>query len=299
MYDKPHVPPVLCPIPWMSQSYRANGDVRICCQAQHGPTGGILKDEEGNIINAKSADLDDLRNSPLAKEIRLSMLKGERHPECVRCHTEEDAGIRSRRHVENELWIKGGWKQIREQDKFTWDYLREHTSEDGTIDTSAIPNKFMDVRFGNLCNLKCRMCGPTDSNQWYDDQVKLWGDTYKDSHGIVKLIPNEKGKHQPEVNVYDWHDSEQYWVQMEKQIPFVKKLYIVGGEPLMIDPHYTFLQKCVDKGYAKDIVVEYNSNLTNIPQRAWNIWKHFRKIGIGASIDAIGDLNRYIRSSIS
>ena len=63
----------------------------------------------------------------------------------------------------------------------------------------------------------------------------------------------------------------------------------------MIDPHYTFLQKCVDKGYAKDIVVEYNSNLTNIPQRAWNIWKHFRKIGIGASIDAIGDLNRYIR----
>ena len=64
--------------------------------------------------------------------------------------TEEDAGIRSRRHVENELWIKGGWKQIREQDKFTWDYPREHTSEDGTIDTSAIPNKFMDVRFGNL-----------------------------------------------------------------------------------------------------------------------------------------------------
>ena len=33
----------------------------------------------------------------------------------------------------------------------------------------------------------------------------------------------------------------------------------------MIDPYYTFLQKCVDKGYAKDIVVEYNSNLTNIP----------------------------------
>ena len=127
--------------------------------------------------------------------------------------------------MENELWIKGGWKQIREQDKFTWDYLREHTSEDGTIDTSAIPNKFMDVRFGNLCNLKCRMCGPTDSNQWYDDQVKLWGDTYKDSHGMVKLIPNEKGKHQPEVNVYDWHDSEQYWVQMEKQIPCKKTLY--------------------------------------------------------------------------
>lgn len=295
MYDKPNVPHQRCPIPWMSQSYRANGDVRVCCQAQHGPTGGIAKDENGNIVNAKNADLDKLRNSPLFKEIRQAMIKGERHPECIRCHTEEDAGIRSRRHVENELWIKGGWKQIRDEDKFTWDYLLENTQEDGTIDTTAIPNKFMDVRFGNLCNLKCRMCGPTDSNQWYEDQVKLWGDTYKDSHGIVKLIKNEKGKHIPEHNVYDWHESEQYWKQMEKQIPFVKKLYIVGGEPLMIDPHYTFLQKCVDKGYAKDIVVEYNSNLTNIPQRAWDIWKNFRKIGIGASVDAIGDLNRYIR----
>ena len=54
-------------------------------------------------------------------------------------------------------------------------------------------------------------------------------------------------------------------------------------------------QKCVDQGYAKDMIVEYNSNITNIPKRAWDIWKHFRRIGIGASIDAIGDLNYYIR----
>jgi hypothetical protein len=139
------------------------------------------------------------------------------------------------------------------------------------------------------------MCGPTDSSMWYDEQVKLWGDTYKDSHGTVKLIPNAKGKHIPEVNVYDWHESESYWEQMENHIPHIKKLYIVGGEPFMIDQHYAFLQKCVDQGYAKDMVVEYNSNITNIPQRAWDIWKHFRRIGIGASIDAIGDLNYYIR----
>jgi len=284
-----------CAMLWMSQSYRANGDIRVCCQAQHGPTGGILKDENGNVLNAKDANLQDIRNAPLAKEIRAAMLNGERHPECIRCHTEEDAGMLSRRQVENKLWIKGGWNQIREDDKFTWEQLKNHTDEDGTIDTDKIGNAFFDVRFGNLCNLKCRMCGPTDSNQWYEDQVKLWGDTYKDSHGIVKLIKNSKGKHVPQVNVYDWHESEHYWEQMEEQIPFIKKLYIVGGEPLMIDQHYNFLQKCVDRGCAKDIVVEYNSNITNIPERAWNIWKNFRQIGIGASIDAIGDLNRYIR----
>jgi len=284
-----------CAMLWMSQSYRANGDIRVCCQAQHGPTGGILKDEDSNVLNAKDSNLQDIRNAPLAKEMRVAMMKGERHPECVRCHTEEDAGMFSRRKVENKLWIKGGWNQIKEEDRFTWDYLLENTKEDGTINTEAIGNSFFDVRFGNLCNLKCRMCGPTDSNMWYDDQVKLWGDTYKDSHGTVKLIKNNKGKHEPEVNVYDWHESESYWEQMETHIPNIKKLYIVGGEPLMIDQHYAFLQKCVDKGYAKNIIVEYNSNITNIPERAWNIWKHFRQIGIGASIDAVGELNRYIR----
>jgi hypothetical protein len=285
----------LCPIPWMSQSYRANGDIRVCCQTQHGPTGGILKDKDGNVLNARDSNLNEIRNAPIEKEIRKAMMNGERHPECIRCHTEEDAGMTSRRVLENKLWIKGGWNQIREEDKFTWEHLLENTQEDGNINTDVIGNSFFDVRFGNLCNLKCRMCGPTDSSMWYDEQVKLWGDTYKDSHGTVKLIPNAKGKHVPEVNVYDWHESETYWEQMKHHIPHIKKLYIVGGEPFMIDQHYAFLQKCVDQGYAKDIVVEYNSNITNIPQRAWDIWKHFRRIGIGSSIDAIGDLNDYIR----
>ena len=285
----------LCPMLWMSQSYRANGDIRVCCQAQHGPTGGILKDKDSKVLNAKDSNLQDIRNAPLAKEMRSAMMRGERHPECVRCHTEEDAGMTSRRIVENNIWIKNGWAQIEEQDRFTWDELLNHTQQDGTIDVDAIGNRFFDLRFGNLCNLKCRMCGPTDSSQWYDDQVKLWGDTYKDSHGIVKLVKNSKGRYEPEENVYDWHESKSYWQQMEMHIPTIRKMYIVGGEPLMIDQHYNFLQKCVDSGYADKMIVEYNSNITNIPQRAWDIWKHFKTIGIGASIDAVGDLNYYIR----
>ena len=295
MTEVDHTKHTRCPIPWMSQSYRANGDIRVCCQAQHGPTGGILKSPQGEVLNARDSDLNQIRNAPLEKDIRASMMRGEKHEECTRCWTEEDSGMTSRRIIENKLWTKGGWDQLREEDKYTWDELLSHTQEDGTIDTDIIGNNFFDVRFGNLCNLKCRMCGPTDSSMWYDEQVKLWGNTYKDSHGTVTLVPNAKGKHVPEVNVYDWHESEHYWEQMECMIPNIRKLYIVGGEPFMIDQHYAFLQKCVDGGYAKNIIVEYNSNITNIPQRAWDIWKHFKRIGIGASIDAIGDLNYYIR----
>ena len=82
---------------------------------------------------------------------------------------------------------------------------------------------------------------------------------------------------------------------MDNNIDQIRKLYIVGGEPLMIDRHYEFLQKCVDKDCAKNIIVEYNTNMTNIPQRAWDIWKHFKQVNIGGSVDGVGDIQYYMR----
>lgn len=277
----------LCPIPWISQSLRSNGDIRICCQAQHGPTAGILKDEDGKVYNANHSDLESARNSPLAREIRKTMMEGKWHPECVRCQTESAAGMNSRQHYENLVWIQRG--------TFSWDHLLEHTTEDGIIDTKEIASTFYDVRFGNLCNLKCRMCGPTDSSQWYGDQVKLWGPSFKDSHGVVELVENENGRYAPKNDVYGWHESESYWAQMYERIPQITKLYIVGGEPLLIDRHYEFLQKCVDQGQAPKMLIEYNTNLTNVPARALNIWKHFKQVNIGASVDGVGDINHYMR----
>jgi sulfatase maturation enzyme AslB (radical SAM superfamily) len=259
----------------------------VCCQAQHGPTGGILKNELGNALNAKTTNLSKSRNSNLSKEIRKTMMEGTWHPECVRCQTETESGMISRVNYENDTWIK--------RTNLTWEYLLDHTLPDGTIDTEMIDCTYYDVRFGNLCNLKCRMCGPTDSSQWYDDQAALWGTQYKDSHGIVKLVKNEKDKFVPENNVYNWHESESYWEQMDSQIPQITKLYIVGGEPLLIDRHYEFLQKCVDHGQSLKMTIEYNTNLTNIPTRAWDIWKHFKQVNIGASIDGVGDINHYMR----
>src|SRR5210317_397929 len=130
---KDHSNHTLCPIPWMSQSYRANGDIRVCCQAQHGPTGGILKSEDGKVLNARDSDLNEIRNAPIEKQIRQDMMAGKWHAECQRCKTEEDSGMVSRRVIENRLWTKGGWDQLKEEDKYEWDYLLENTDEDGTI----------------------------------------------------------------------------------------------------------------------------------------------------------------------
>lgn len=277
----------LCPIPWMSQSLRSNGDIRICCQANQGPDRGLLRDSNGNVYNATDGRMQESRNSQLSKDIRKSMMNNKWHPECIRCEREVNANMRARIDYENDIWI--------DRKTFSWDYLLSKTEEDGTIDVDAIDCTFYDLRFGNLCNLSCRMCGATDSSTWYKDHVKLHGPRFHDSHGKVTLIKNNKGKYVPEDDVYSWPEKDIFWENMDERIPEIKKLYIVGGEPLMITKHYDFLQKCIDKNVAKDIIVEYNTNLTNVPERAYDIWKYFKQINIGASIDGFGKINDYMR----
>ena len=113
------------------------------------------------------------------------MLKGEFHPSCIRCKLQHEAGMDSRASWERSIWKK----------HLTEESARDITQEDGTIDTANVPITYTDLRFGNLCNLKCRMCGPTDSNQWYDDQAKVWNVTsYKDAEKVIPLVKNAKGK---------------------------------------------------------------------------------------------------------
>lgn len=274
-----------CPLPWMSLNVRSNGDLRVCCQANTGFDQGLLRKEDGTIYNLGQDDFDDSRNSSLLRDIRKSILDGKFHPSCLRCERETAAGMRSRANFESM-----SWKHIIDEDK-----AREITNEDGSIDIDNNPIIYADLRFGNLCNLKCRMCSATDSNTWYPDQVELWGNQYKDAGETITLISNKKGKYEPSINKYDWYKNPNFWKTMEENIQSIERLYIVGGEPLLIDQHYDFLQKCVDLDCAKKIIVEYNSNITNIPQRAWDIWKYFKGIHVGMSVDAVGPINDYIR----
>lgn len=275
-----------CPLPWLSANVRNNGDLRVCCNANVGFDQGLVRKDDGKKYNLGIDNLHDFRNGQIMKDIRKSMLQGEFHPSCIRCKRETDSGMQSRAY-----WERIVWRHYLDEDK-----AKDLTSDDGSIDINKNPIKYMDMRFGNLCNLKCRMCGPTDSNQWYEDTVKLWGTSYKDSGEKVTLVKNAKGKYQPEVDIYSWYENPDFWKNLENEIPEIERLYIVGGEPLMIDQHYEFLQKCIDANRAEHIIIEYNSNLTNIPERAWNIWKHFKRVQIGISLDAIGPLNDYIRN---
>ena len=274
-----------CPLPWNSINIRNNGDIRICCNANsYSANRGIVRKLDGTPYNASKDDFEEVRNAALLKEVRSTMLKGEWHSECERCRQEESNGILSRRQMEFADW------------EIKPDTAALITDADGTLDTSKQDLEYFDIRYGNFCNLKCRMCGPTDSHKWYDDFVNLTGSTsYKDTHERIQLVKNEKGKWT--TDQYDWFkDSNMYWNNFEKHTKHAKKLYIVGGEPLIIDEHVESLERLVANGSASGIQIEYNTNLTNVTAKILDLWKHFKEIRIGASIDGCNEVFDYQRT---
>ena len=275
-----------CPLPWNSINLRNNGDMRICCNTNsYSPQKGIMKTEDGETYNAGTHDFNEARNAPILKEVRKSMMNGEWNPECERCRQEEINGIPSRREYENHDW------------EIKLDTALEITEEDGTLDVDKQSIEFFDIRYGNFCNLKCRMCGPTDSHIWYQDYVKLTGNTsYKDTHTKIQLYQKKKGG-KWFTDQYDWfQDSPHYWEQFEKYCTHARKIYIVGGEPLIIPEHLESLERLVASGNAHNIEIEYNSNLTNVTPKYLKLWEQFKQIRIGASIDGCDDVFNYQRT---
>jgi len=278
-----------CPLPWLHIGVRNNGDLRLCCHSNTAPGKGIYLKDDG--VTAYRADdpgaIEAARNSQLAKDVRKTMMSGEWHPSCIRCQREDEANLNSRRQYETELWAPA----------LTEDQCATITDTDGTLDVSKSPLRYIDLRLGNLCNLKCRMCGPTDSSMWYDDLPEQADGSkqFNDSHGAVQLIRNNKGGWIAANNDYDWPQNQQFWDDFKKNISALRFIYVVGGEPFMIKEHFEFLEYLISEGVSEKIVLEYNTNGVVIPARAADIWAKFKRVRIGVSLDGVGEINDYVR----
>lgn len=246
-----------CVLPWMHIATNASGNLRVCCNSTPGKN-FILK-EDGTPYKIFRDDLNEAWNSKVYSQIRKELLSGIRPDMCQRCFREEDAGLKSSRIAWNEKWKKD--KEYTENAEFNIEYV--------------------DVRLGNLCNLKCRMCNPYASNQW----VKEW-------HLINEALSPEEYKRLSSMN---WPENKKTWENLYSIVDTVEEIYLTGGEPTIIQEQHKLLDYCIDNDKAKNIKLKYNTNLTNVPNHLIEKWTKFKKVQLNCSIDAVGNLDRYIR----
>jgi hypothetical protein len=265
----------ICPLPWNQLMIQQNGDFRLCCQCVHPPFGKIDMRIQDHTIN-------DARNSELHQRVRSQMLAGEQPVECQLCWDEESHGLQSKRlHMLTHYPI---------------DKIEQTTS--GVLDVEQFPLAYLDLRFGNLCNMKCRSCGPGDSSLWYEDVEAvnppdyIAFDFYLSKQYQLKKINNAWTLKNDD---FAWYENEDFWTMMKTIVPYIDRLYLTGGEPLINKAQWRLLDLCIELGVSSKIVLEYNTNMTRIPDTAFDIWRQFKQVHIGCSIDAVGDLAYYIR----
>jgi hypothetical protein len=233
-----------------------------CCSADTKRPGNT-KPDYGNIKNFNNHL--DIINQPNFNELRKNMLAGKSCEECKFCYETEKHGGESFRQSKNSMLDQ----------MISMDEIHNMTNPDGSLKDFKM--RYWDVRFSNVCNLACRMCGPDYSHTW----AKELGITFGDSH-IARANKSE-----------DWLTIMEGYGPLED----LYEIYFAGGEVMFQKEHWQMLDHLIDIGKT-DVMIMYVTNLTKLDYDGYKLLDYipkFRDVTFTVSMDGTGDLLEYIR----
>jgi MoaA/NifB/PqqE/SkfB family radical SAM enzyme len=152
----------------------------------------------------------------------------------------------------------------------------------------AKPLMFLDLKLGNICNLKCRICGSWSSSQFATEELN----DMNSAEDKKKTFPYQM------LRAGAWpKENETFWHEIDTISDQIRYIEFTGGEPFMIREHFRMLERIVERGIAGQIEIHYNTNGTQFPEEAENIWQHFKTVEIAFSIDDVAERFEYQRSN--
>jgi MoaA/NifB/PqqE/SkfB family radical SAM enzyme len=170
----------------------------------------------------------------------------------------------------------------------TLDRLKHMLSDSSEWTTKAKPLMFLDLKLGNICNLKCRICGSWSSSTFAAEELQWL------RHGEEK----KTSPHYQMLQQGAWpRENIKFWSEIDQVVDQIRYIEFTGGEPFMIQEHFDMLQGMVDRGIAGQVEIHYNTNGTQWPEQAESIWKHFKTVEIAFSIDDVGPRFEYQRTN--
>lgn len=253
-----------CVLPWISLETSPTGTVRPCCLAED-----EIVDNSGNPFELVNSRFSDIQNSNHMKTIRQQFLDKQQPKTCKKCWDEENAGRTSKR-------------------MHTLDRLK-HIVSDEQWGVDAKPLLFLDLKLGNICNLKCRICGSWSSSAFATEEMQHMEKSEKKSSFQYKML--QKGA---------WpRKKSDFWKELEQVSENIRYIEFTGGEPFMIGEHFDLLKSLVQSGISTNVEIHYNTNGTHFPEHAIDIWRHFKHVEIAFSIDDTGERFEYQRTNAS
>lgn len=253
-----------CVLPWVHFHSWPDGRVMPCCVADSNMPVAEIKEEESII---------QMMNSDDFKKIRSAMLNDEPVEACKRCYDLELMGTWTMRQSHNK---RKGLEYVKD--------ISETTSDDGTI--SDFKMKYMDLRFSNMCNMKCRSCGPGCSSLWAQEFLDERGEEVFEQYFKTRKIVINKA------------DEVGFLSKLKPYLKDVTEVYFAGGEIIITPEHYECLDYWIENGLNEQIELTYTTNFSSLKYKDKDLigyWKKFPKLKIWASLDGMGETAELIR----
>lgn len=306
-------------MPWSSILILPSGDFKICCFTGHalpggGDSHGVAVDENMKVMNVLTHSIKDAMNSVWHKEIRAAQAKGERHIACRVCWDRDDAATRQGVRSTSLRVVRSFDQNLEGAERYNPERNRvggqpmigsatpENASEwlinPETGEMKDIMPISLDIRFSNLCNAKCIMCEPLYSTRWYEDHELVTGSsTFATGPKRYKIFkePKVTGGYTYSSDMPEWRDDPRWWKQLDELAPHLQHVYITGGEPFIQPQHDKFLDRLIESGYAKNIVLEYDTNLSVMNTKIIERLSKFKDIILRISTDDVGPQYELIR----
>jgi MoaA/NifB/PqqE/SkfB family radical SAM enzyme len=242
-----------CVLPWIHVNASVGGMYRPCCNSEdYFP----VKDDTVSIVDAFHGEE--------MQAIRQSMVQGEKHKYCDVCYVREDKGGLSFRHT------------------YTADKFKQFVNADAEPVV-----KYLDMRFDSTCNLSCRMCDPSSSNQLIETI-----DWYKNNQQPLpnhwNKFSNYKNKNTEELSA----KRKNYVIEL---LPTIEVFKITGGEPFISKDFIEVMDVAIERGYSKNIVLMITTNGTKFVDAILSRLRHFKGVDMNVSVDGHGDAYSYVR----
>jgi len=222
---------------------------------------GYIEKENSDPYYVQESSLKEIMSSEYMKTLRTEFRNNEKPTPCSTCWNDEDCGRKSKRITYNE----------------------EVSKEHSEIDWKSEPELPIEYQMiiSNSCNLKCRSCGPSHSSLWQQEHNKYHG------HTGYEMIHGQPG-----------NDESVLWKDRHSWYPHLRRLEVVGGEPMYIKKWHQIFNELIEGGYAKDIVLDMSSNANIFLKDELYYWAdNFKRVGIGLSVDGTGVVYNYMRSA--
>jgi hypothetical protein len=221
-------------------------------------------------------------NSDIMQGIRAKMLDGESVPMCSSCHYDESNNKVSGRHrqlLKSAINVDNFDKTFCSSPHWP---MFENTFANAENDNYQ-PVDFQ-IDLGNTCNSACIMCSPTYSSKLAAEYPKL-----------INFEPTLFKQSQSFKNWADDPALVDKFVNELSAIPGIKYIHFLGGETLYLKSFYDICNRLIELDLAKNISIGTTTNCTVYSEELEYIIRNFKHVHLGLSVEAIHNVNDYIR----